>query len=183
MSSRVRPQPAGTKSSALCRLFLGFSDTLGDSGPASIAAGAGGLATLSEGGRNVLSGGGGAGLLETIMVKVVEEAEDGAATGDSSTSPEGPKKMGLDTGGAGVGTGGVGSIRGGVNPWWLSKRVGRTTNVGGYWAMGRAILGFKKMGLCSLFKGVSIPDGAAGGEGGIVEEAASVSGGRVASDT
>ena len=116
------------------------------------------------------------------MVKVVEEeAEAGAATGDSSTSPDGPKKIWLETGGAGVATGGVGSIRGGVNPWWLSKRVGRTTKVGGYWAMGRAILGFKNMGLCSLCSVASVPS--AGGVGGREDAAASVSGGRVASDT
>ena len=112
--------------------------------------------------------------METIIVKVVEEAGAGAATGDSSTSPEGPKKMGLETGGDGVG---VGSIRGGVNPWWLRRRVGRTTMVGGYWAMGRAILGFKKIELCCSV--ISAPR-AGGGAG--MDEAASASGGRVASD-
>jgi len=66
------------------------------------------------------------------MVKVVEEelAIDGA-TGDNSTSPRGPRKMGLDEeeaatpAAAGVeeleeleafATGGVGTMRGGVNP-------------------------------------------------------------------
>lgn len=65
------------------------------------------------------------------MVKVVEEelATDGA-TGDNSTSPRGPRKMGLDEeaatpAAAGVeemeeleafATGGVGTMRGGVNP-------------------------------------------------------------------
>lgn len=65
------------------------------------------------------------------MVKVVEEelAIDGA-TGDNSTSPRGPRKMGLDEEAAtpavaGVeeveeleafATGGVGTMRGGVNP-------------------------------------------------------------------
>ena len=65
------------------------------------------------------------------MVKVVEEelAIDGA-TGDNSTSPRGPRKMGLDEEAAtpatagveeveeleALATGGVGTMRGGVNP-------------------------------------------------------------------
>ena len=69
------------------------------------------------------------------MVKVVEElamdnggtdsVEAGEATGDNSTSPRGPRKMGLDEEPiAGVeveeeealATGGVGTMRGGVKP-------------------------------------------------------------------
>ena len=70
------------------------------------------------------------------MVKVVEElaidnggtdsVEAGEATGDNSTSPRGPRKMGLDEEPIATGveveeeealaTGGVGTMRGGVKP-------------------------------------------------------------------
>ena len=92
------------------------------------------------------------------MVKVVEAlataggtgGTDTGATGASSTSPLGPRNIGLEGAVEAVeaveATGGVGTILGGVKPWWLNNRVGCTTILGtGYWAMGRAILGFKNM--------------------------------------
>ena len=64
------------------------------------------------------------------MVKVVEEfASSGRgggtddATGANSTSPRGPRNIGLAEDEVAA-IGGVGTILGGVKPWWLSNRVG-----------------------------------------------------------